>query len=245
MATLPKAFRQVFAFTRAQRRQPDRQRLSASARGYTHDWNEYSTWFRSQPENILCACGCNELAQCTDHIIPAKPDTDLFWDITNHQALRHTCHNRKTIRFDHGHGRQPDTTPIGQAVIRRMQRLAHYRAQLIHRRESGLPRMAINPHRFVVCGPPGSGKAAWVKDQAHPGTLTWDLEAIALTLHISRVQRTPELTTTLIAFRELLQQHLATHQAQPACLIISDPTEAALVAAIIGAAVITLPLARK
>jgi len=238
VSNLPKTFRPQFAFSKQLRRQPDRQRASAQQRGYTSGWNDYSHWFRSQPENICCACGCGELSKEVDHIIPAEPNDPRFWDTANHQALAHNCHNRKTLRFNRGHGRNPDNSPAGQAALRRMLRLAGYRARLIRRRESGLPRMRPHPNRFIICGPPASGKTTWLRKHAIPGAIQWDLDAVALTLGIHREQRTPELTGVLITMRQAIEQMLATDPGPAAYLIISDLQEANLLAGLIGAQVV-------
>lgn len=33
--------------------------------------------------------------------------------------------------------------------------------------------------RFVICGPPGSGKTTWVRERARPGDLVWDFDDVA------------------------------------------------------------------
>lgn len=77
----------------------DQQRGSAHSRGYTRRWQAYSGWFLSQEENALCACGCGNPSEETDHIQPVTgPDDPLFWNPDNHQGLCGDCHKRKTIR---------------------------------------------------------------------------------------------------------------------------------------------------
>jgi 5-methylcytosine-specific restriction enzyme A len=89
-----------------ERRRQDRQRGSAAARGYGSRWRRYRAWFLALPENVLCACGCGRLSTDVDHIQAVTgPDDRLFWEPTNHQALAHECHSRKTVREDGGWGR--------------------------------------------------------------------------------------------------------------------------------------------
>ena len=81
-------------------------RLSAHRRGYTRKWAKYAKWFLAQPENVLCALpGCHQPSTDVDHIVPVSgPDDPLFWEPTNHQALCHPHHSRKTVRTDGGFG---------------------------------------------------------------------------------------------------------------------------------------------
>lgn len=75
------------------------ERPDATKRGYGRRWARYRRWFLAQPENRLCACGCGRLAREVDHVVPVSgPDDPLFWDASNHQALTHECHSRKTMR---------------------------------------------------------------------------------------------------------------------------------------------------
>lgn len=43
-------------------------------------------------------------ASVVDHIIPHKGNDDLFWDMSNHQALCKKCHDIKTATEDGGFG---------------------------------------------------------------------------------------------------------------------------------------------
>lgn len=84
----------------------DRNRPSSTARGYDRRWRRYRSYFLSQPEHVVCACGCGQVATDVDHIQPVTgPDDPLFWDASNHQALTHACHARKTALEDGGYGR--------------------------------------------------------------------------------------------------------------------------------------------
>lgn len=78
----------------------DRQRGTASQRGYNADWRLARADFLA--ENPLCAeCrkrGKLEPATRVDHVIPHRGDRRLFWDRSNWQSLCETCHNRKTAK---------------------------------------------------------------------------------------------------------------------------------------------------
>ncbi len=86
-------------------------RPHSAARGYTYRWKRYRLWFLRQ--HPLCQCGpeccpdgCTKASSDVDHIQPVTgPDDPLFWDETNHQALWHDCHSRKTARENGGFGR--------------------------------------------------------------------------------------------------------------------------------------------
>ena len=87
----------------AHKREYDRQyeqgRPSAIRRGYGRQWQRYRKWFLSDPVNAMCATGCGLPSTDVDHIQPvAGPDDPLFWEPSNHQALCHGCHSRKTVR---------------------------------------------------------------------------------------------------------------------------------------------------
>lgn len=78
-------------------RQYGQERGSAAKRGYGARWRRYRERFLRRPENMLCACGCGRLSTDVDHRIPVTgPDDPKFWDPSNHVALTHECHSRKT-----------------------------------------------------------------------------------------------------------------------------------------------------
>jgi 5-methylcytosine-specific restriction protein A len=79
-----------------QRQAYDRDRGSASARGYGRRWQKVRLAFlRAHP---LCQCeqGCQRVATEVDHIKPHGGDQTLMWDWANFQALTKECHARKT-----------------------------------------------------------------------------------------------------------------------------------------------------
>jgi 5-methylcytosine-specific restriction endonuclease McrA len=70
------------------------------ARKRLHDdtkWSEYSVKFLSV--NSRCYA-CGERARVTDHIVSAKGDEKLFWDITNLIPLCKRDHDTITAKFD-------------------------------------------------------------------------------------------------------------------------------------------------
>jgi len=78
-------------------------RLSSTQRGYGYDWQQYRKEFYKYPRP--CACGCGLMATLengdVDHRIPVQGrDDPLFWDKSNHQALIHGHHSRKTQIYD-------------------------------------------------------------------------------------------------------------------------------------------------
>lgn len=89
-------------------RQYDRQRGTASQRGYGYRWQKYRKQFLAR--NPLCReCekqGQVKAATDVDHIQAVTgPDDPLFWEPSNHQALCHECHSAKTARENGGFGK--------------------------------------------------------------------------------------------------------------------------------------------
>lgn len=89
-----------------EKRETERQRGSASARGYGRPWQKYRAGFiRNNP--LCCVCEAEGRVEPTtdvDHIKPHRGDQKLFWDKNNHQGLCHPCHSRKTATEDGGFG---------------------------------------------------------------------------------------------------------------------------------------------
>lgn len=85
----------------------ERQRMGASRptaarRGYGYKWQQYRKQFFSVSR--VCAC-CGQQATIhnadIDHIIAVTgPSDPLFWKHSNHQALIHGHHSRKTATQD-------------------------------------------------------------------------------------------------------------------------------------------------
>ncbi|WP_256846926.1 HNH endonuclease [Paenibacillus sp. Pae108] len=84
------------------------ERGTAASRGYTYQWQKYRLRFLKK--NPLCVhCenkGVLTPSEHVDHIIAVTgPNDPLFWKESNHQALCHSCHSRKTVLEDGGFGR--------------------------------------------------------------------------------------------------------------------------------------------
>ncbi|MDE9566202.1 HNH endonuclease [Xenorhabdus bovienii] len=88
---------------REARCQQDKQRGTRTQRGYSNRWGKYRLMYlKSDPLCVHCLPqGIYTPASIVDHIIPIQGDADvLFWPASNHQALCHACHNRKTVQTD-------------------------------------------------------------------------------------------------------------------------------------------------
>lgn len=96
------------AHSKQERQRADKQRGTAHERGYNSRWRRYSKWYLKQPENVFCKLqykGCNNLAQCVDHIKPAYPDSEEFFDPDNHQSACIHCNSVKGRKEDRGIGK--------------------------------------------------------------------------------------------------------------------------------------------
>ncbi len=73
-------------------------RGTAAQRGYGYAWQQASESFLIA--NPLCRqCeleGRTTASEVTDHIVPHRGNTRLFWDPSNWQPLCRTCHGKKT-----------------------------------------------------------------------------------------------------------------------------------------------------
>jgi 5-methylcytosine-specific restriction enzyme A len=82
------------------KRELDRQRPSAAARGYGSRWRRARMRFLRR--NPLCAACCKggrlEAATVVDHVVPHRGNRALFWDRANWAALCKCCHDAKTAR---------------------------------------------------------------------------------------------------------------------------------------------------
>jgi 5-methylcytosine-specific restriction protein A len=78
----------------------DRERPSASARGYGARWRRARLAFLAR--HPLCATcqaeGRLVPATDVDHVVPHRGDQRLFWDESNWQGLCKPCHDAKTAR---------------------------------------------------------------------------------------------------------------------------------------------------
>jgi len=94
--------------TAERRAEYDRNRQSASERGYGHKWQKASkAYLKAHPLCEPCEKqGYYHASEVVDHIVPHKGDMKLFWDRTNWQAMAKTCHDRKTALEDSSFARK-------------------------------------------------------------------------------------------------------------------------------------------
>lgn len=71
------------------------ERRGSTARGYDRRWRKYRRWFlRGNPLCVRCGAAATDV----DHIVEIAGQGDpLFWNESNHQALCHRCHSKKTM----------------------------------------------------------------------------------------------------------------------------------------------------
>lgn len=74
----------------------DRNRPTASQRGYTYQWRKASKHFLEMHTH----CQCGQRATLVDHVIAHKGDTNLFWDRSNWQPLCARCHSKHKQRLE-------------------------------------------------------------------------------------------------------------------------------------------------
>jgi len=84
---------------RARKRESDRGRPSAAARGYDRKWRmNRARFLKAHPTCVVCGKPATDV----DHIIPRREGGTDQWH--NLQALCHECHSSKTARLDGGFG---------------------------------------------------------------------------------------------------------------------------------------------
>jgi len=88
-------------------KQIERKRGNANQRGYTYRWGkERKAYLLRHPMCVECMeeRGVVSAATVVDHITPHKGNMELFWDVTNWQALCKGCHDVKTSKEDGAFG---------------------------------------------------------------------------------------------------------------------------------------------
>lgn len=79
------------------RRKQMHERRHQEPRYNTTAWRKYRRAFLST--NPLCV-ECGRIADVVDHILSVRLGGG-FWDVENHQAMCHQCHNSKSGRESH------------------------------------------------------------------------------------------------------------------------------------------------
>lgn len=111
------------------------------------------------PFCVMCEKeGRTTLVEEVDHIQPHRGDRTLMFDPANLQSLCKAHHSAKTL-----------------AEVRNGTADAHA-ARMVPRIPERMPQ------RYVITGPPGSGKTTWVEQHRTPGDIVWDLDAVAATV---------------------------------------------------------------
>ncbi len=76
----------------------DRNRGTATERGYDSRWGRFRTMFLN--EHPLCGCGCERASVEIHHLTPVSgPDDPLFYEESNLIALTKECHSRATMKM--------------------------------------------------------------------------------------------------------------------------------------------------
>ncbi len=211
----------------------DLRRGTRHERGYDSRWVRYRDWWFRQEGAQLCgyqqpdarhhsssqcrAQGRVTLATVVDHSVPIQgKDDPRFFDPLEHESLCDPCHQTKRQRESQA-ARRPMVEPIPEVVGRRV----------------------------VVCGPPGAGKSTWVKGQAKPWDLVWDLDEVASVIGyqgepIPRETRGSlpwQVAKAVLVMRDALMAWLSRSVSLgvDVYVIVADPVEAHVVAKSIGA----------
>ncbi len=87
----------------AKRAAKEKQRPSASQRGYGSKWAKASAAFLAKSENRLCIY-CGDPATLVDHSIAHKGDMKVFCDKSLWRPSCGVCNRRKNIRYEGGFG---------------------------------------------------------------------------------------------------------------------------------------------
>lgn len=121
MPTMPPVFRSHRRPDPDQaRRESDRRRGSARARGYDGKWDREAAAYRDRnPLCLYCEIGAFgeeprvSASECVDHLIPHRGDRKLFWDRKNWVASCRTCHDGPKQAVEH---RPADLQALANAV---------------------------------------------------------------------------------------------------------------------------------
>lgn len=199
-------------------------RGSAASRGYDAAWRKLR--LEKLADNPLCELcekqGRIVAANTVDHIIPIQQDPSKRLDKTNLQSLCKSCHD-SSAQFKDRFGFLPDigqdglpidaNHPIYTQTTEQPFSIPHY-----------LKASQIPVH--LVCGPPGSGKSTYVREQARPDDLIIDLDDILVRCGFKRWTQDRQEYAIAMRQRDGLIHSLAHRTQGQAWLIVMAPTKA-------------------
>lgn len=129
MPTAPKQFRPG-----PSKQQAAKRKGTTAERGYGARWQKFRKWYFSFPDNVLCGCGCNQVAQELDHVERVSgPNDPKFLDPACVLGLTLACHSRKTALVDRGMGNTPSAE--GAKLLAHLKAEAARRAKLMSESE--------------------------------------------------------------------------------------------------------------
>ncbi len=196
----------------------DGKRASSAKRGYDRRWRKLRALkLREEPLCQQClGVGRTEPATVVHHLDPVYPDGEILCDLDRLESLCLSCHSK-----GEGWGAAMSRQRVGQQI------------------EEG----TVSVNRYVVCGPPASGKTTWVEGMRKPGDLVWDFDAVATVLTgISGHDRPAEAIGILMAMSSGMIQWLIEETTRHCnvYMIVVDREDARAMASAIGAEVITM-----
>jgi 5-methylcytosine-specific restriction protein A len=95
--------------------------------------------------------------------------------------------------------------------------------------------------KYVICGPPGSGKTTWVKQRAKPGDLVFDADYLMSQLFSTPLHQANDFGHTLVErLRQAVVDWLLNYPDRKAFVIQTDPVSAAETAQWLSAELVTM-----
>ncbi len=101
----------------------------------------------------------------------------------------------------------------------------------------------IVSRRFVVCGPPGSGKTTYVREHALAGETVWDWDVVRIATY-GDIELSVSQRTAMLKRRDAVAWSLM-ESSEPVWLIVTDKQRAAKIAEQIGARVVTMTTSKE
>ena len=219
-------------------------------------WRKASAAFLQRyPLCVLCLARgqINERAMadlCTtqrtlvvDHIEPHRGDDSLFWNTNNWQTLCRLCHDVDKQRHEQrGLGRNEWVRRLRAEAL--MSGSIPYLKKLSDLIPEILMAQVIDgsdAKRYVIYGPPCSGKTTWVKERAADNDFVWDFDRVARKMfgRDSRTGITHGERLAVMDAREQWLRKIAINKGD-AYWIATHKEDAERVAAVIGAELIAM-----